>query len=147
MRSSKESDVSEESNNYNAQMDFNNHHVLVVDDIEINREIMAAMLEHTGITIEFAFDGLEAVYKFSADPEKYKLILMDVQMPKMDGYDATRNIRALPCMEAESVPIVAMTANVFKEDIERCMTAGMNAHIGKPIDNRDLMKILMRYLR
>ena len=83
---------------------------------------------------------------FKAAPEKYDLILMDVQMPKMDSYEATRSIRALDVPKAENIPIIAMTANVFREDIERCLEAGMNDHIGKPIDFNEMMTILKEYL-
>jgi CheY-like chemotaxis protein len=83
---------------------------------------------------------------WAAAPQKYDMILMDVLMPEMDGYEATRAIRAFDVPEAKTVPIVAMTANVFREDVERCMAAGMNAHIGKPIVFNEMMGILKGYL-
>ena len=83
---------------------------------------------------------------FQEAPSKYELILMDIQMPKMDGLEASRRIRALQFKEAESVPIVAMTANVFHEDIEKCLAAGMSAHLRKPIEVNELMKKLRQYL-
>lgn len=129
--------------NYN----FKNHTLLIAEDVDVNREIIAAVLENTGVCIDFAEDGLEAVALFSKNPNKYSLILMDIHMPKMDGYDATRKIRSLNCPEAHSVPIIAMTANVFREDIENCIEAGMNEHIGKPIDTQMLFKKLAYYLQ
>jgi CheY-like chemotaxis protein len=83
---------------------------------------------------------------FSESPEKYDLIFMDIQMPELDGYGASERIRALGGEHAKNVPIIAMTANVFKEDIERCIAAGMNEHIGKPIDINEVMEKLRKYL-
>jgi CheY-like chemotaxis protein len=84
---------------------------------------------------------------FIRDPEKYDLIFMDVQMPIMDGYEATRQIRALEIPRAKEIPIIAMTANVFKEDVEKCLAVGMNAHLGKPLDMEDLLNVMTQYLR
>ena len=84
---------------------------------------------------------------FSEAPARYEMILMDVQMPEMDGYEATRCIRALDAPEAKNIPIIAMTANVFKEDIERCFEAGMNSHIGKPLDFDEVIRQLQLYMR
>ena len=83
---------------------------------------------------------------FSNAPLKYEMIFMDLQMPEMDGYEATRRIRALNIPEANSIPIIAMTANVFREDVENCLAAGMDAHIGKPVDIDELMGMLQKYL-
>ncbi|MDL2271448.1 response regulator [Desulfovibrio sp. OttesenSCG-928-I05] len=115
---------------------------MVAEDVEINREIIKEILEGTGAAIVFAEDGREAVTMFAEQPDKYDLILMDIQMPEMDGYEATRIIRSSDCAAAKTVPIVAMTANVFREDVERCLAAGMNSHIGKPIDADMLYKTL-----
>ena len=120
--------------------DFSGHTILVVEDVEINREIMSAVLEETGASIDFAENGEVAVFMFETNSWKYDLILMDVNMPVMDGFEATRCIRALDVDEAKSIPIVAMTANVFKEDIKKCLEAGMNDHTGKPIDSAHLFK-------
>jgi PAS domain S-box-containing protein len=125
---------------------FEGHHMLLVEDIEINREIVLALLEPTGISIDCAEDGVEALRAFSESPGLYDIIFMDVHMPEMDGYEATRSIRALNVPEAKSVTIVAMTANVFREDIEKCMEAGMNDHIGKPLDFEDVLDKLHKYL-
>ena len=112
----------------------------------INREIVIALLEETRLAIDCAVNGREAVDIFKDDPAKYDLILMDIHMPEMDGYQATQNIRALDIPRAKSIPIVAMTANVFREDIERCLAAGMNDHIGKPIDISEIVEKLYKYL-
>ncbi|MDR0387882.1 MAG: response regulator, partial [Treponema sp.] len=121
-------------------------HILLAEDVEINREIVLTLLEPTGLTIDCAGNGLEAVNLFKADPGVYDLILMDVQMPEMDGYEASRQIRASSASNAKTIPIIAMTANVFREDIERCLVAGMDAHIGKPLDMTDVMAVLRKYL-
>jgi signal transduction histidine kinase/DNA-binding response OmpR family regulator len=120
--------------------------ILLAEDVDINREIVAALLEPTEITIDAAENGRVAAEMFEANPEKYDLIFMDVQMPVLDGYDATRRIRAFAHPRAGAVPIVAMTANVFREDVEHCLAAGMNSHIGKPIDFAELTQILREYL-
>jgi PAS domain S-box-containing protein len=120
--------------------------ILLAEDVEINREIIYSLLEDTGIQIESAENGRVAIEKFKENPQHYKLILMDIHMPEMDGYEATRKIRLLPCPEAKSIPIMAMTANVFKEDVERCLAAGMNDHLGKPVDLEELIKRLKKYL-
>jgi CheY-like chemotaxis protein len=83
---------------------------------------------------------------YSADPARYDMIFMDVQMPEMDGYTATRNIRALESPGAKRVPIIAMTANVFREDVEKCLEAGMDDHVGKPLDFNEVLDKLRRYL-
>ena len=126
--------------------DFYSNTILVAEDIEINREIIAATLEETCITIDFAENGAEAVAMIRDCPERYDLVFMDIQMPEMDGYEATRRIRSLDVERADSIPIIAMTANVFREDIEQCLAAGMNNHLGKPIDTDEMFKILDIYL-
>ena len=127
-------------------LDFSNHRILLVEDVEINREIVQVLLEPTHIDIDCAENGKEAVRLFGENPEKYDLIFMDVQMPVMDGYDATRCIRALEAPAAKIIPIIAMTANVFREDIEKCIDAGMSGHIGKPLDFSEVLEILRRHL-
>jgi signal transduction histidine kinase len=120
--------------------------VLLVEDMEINREIVIALLEPTLLEIDSAENGIEAVRIFSEAPQKYDLIFMDVQMPEMDGYEATRRIRALDCPNAKTIPIIAMTANVFREDIEKCLEAGMNSHVGKPLAIEEVLDRLHKYL-
>ncbi|MDR1396481.1 MAG: response regulator [Desulfarculales bacterium] len=120
--------------------------ILLVEDVKINREIVLALLRPTLLAIDCAENGVEAVNIFKAAPEKYDMIFMDVQMPEMDGYEATRSIRALDAPGARSIPIVAMTANVFREDIEKCLAAGMNDHVGKPLDIKNVLVTLRKYL-
>lgn len=126
--------------------DFSNKTILLVDDIEINLEIVIALLAATKVSLVTAMNGKEAFDVFKANPEHYDLILMDMQMPVVDGLQATRMIRALPVPQAAAVPIIAMTANVFKGDIESCLNAGMDGHLGKPIDLKDMMQVLRSYL-
>ena len=125
---------------------FPGKHILLAEDLNINREIVIALLEETGIIFDCAENGVEAVAMFKAAPEKYDLIFMDVQMPVLDGLDATRQIRAIDHPRAKDIPIIAMTANVFREDIDRCLDAGMNAHVGKPLSIDEVMDQLQRYL-
>jgi len=121
--------------------------ILLAEDVEINREIVQAILEPTEIKIDCAVNGTEVVRMFREDPNRYDLIFMDLQMPEMNGLEATRHIRAIGSPKAKKVPIIAMTANVFKEDIEICIESGMNAHIGKPLVLGEVMEILRQYLR
>jgi CheY-like chemotaxis protein len=170
---------------------FAGQHILLAEDVEINREVVLALLEPTQAEIDCAENGREAVRMFSEAPDKYDIIFMDVQMPEMDGYEATRCIRSIEAERAQKandtsffiqkeqeflketngtsfsvqkqqeflketpklllerpkgVPIIAMTANVFREDIEKCLEAGMDDHIGKPLDFKDLIKKLRFYL-
>jgi signal transduction histidine kinase/CheY-like chemotaxis protein len=126
--------------------DFTGRRMLLAEDVEINREIVLALLEPTNLRIDCAENGAEAVKLFSGNPEGYDIIFMDLQMPKMDGYEASRRIRALGTPKAAAVPIVAMTANVFREDVEKCFAAGMNAHLGKPLDAGEMLAVLRNYL-
>jgi len=126
--------------------DYTGYRALLVEDVEINREIVIALLEPTHLEIECAENGAEALKMFCEAPDKYNIIFMDLQMPEMDGYEATRLIRALAVDRADTIPIIAMTANVFKEDIENCLEAGMNDHIGKPLDLAVVLDILRSYL-
>ena len=125
---------------------FEGRRILLAEDVEINREIVLTLLEETRIEIDCAENGLEAVRMFSEAPQKYEMIFMDVQMPEMDGYEATRRIRAMNIPEAKTIRIIAMTANVFREDVERCLEAGMDDHIGKPLDFNEVLEKLRTYL-
>ena len=125
---------------------FEGYRILLAEDVEINREIILALLEPTHIGIDCAVNGEEAIRVFSESPESYDMIFMDIQMPEMDGLEATRRIRALDMSKAREIPIVAMTANVFKEDVEKCLESGMNDHVGKPIDFDDMLKKLNKFL-
>jgi CheY-like chemotaxis protein len=124
---------------------FEGKKLLLVEDVEINREILISLLEDTGIDIDSAENGVEAVEMITAAPDKYDIILMDVQMPKMDGLEATHLIRAM-AGRLKTIPIIAMTAHVFKSDIDECIGAGMDDHIGKPIDIDDVLRKLHKYL-
>ncbi|MDR2089825.1 MAG: response regulator, partial [Clostridiales Family XIII bacterium] len=126
---------------------FAGHRILLAEDVEINREIVLALLEPTALAVDCAENGAAAVEMFKARPEAYDMIVMDVQMPEMDGYEATRRIRAADVPQAKEIPIVAMTANVFREDIERCLEAGMDDHVGKPLDLGEVLIRLRKYLR
>jgi len=119
---------------------------LLAEDVEINREIVMAMLEDTGLHIECAVDGRNALELFAADPGKFNIILMDVNMPEMDGVEATRRIRALQTPEGAKVPIIAMTANVLMSEVETYLAAGMNDHVGKPLEHGKLLSIFNKYL-
>ena len=125
---------------------FAGRQVLIAEDVEINREIIQSLLEPTQIKIDFAENGAEVVRMFRETPDRYDLILMDVQMPEMDGYEATRRIRALDFPNAKTIRIIALTANVFREDIEKCLEAGMDNHLGKPLDFDEVMDKLRLYL-
>ena len=125
---------------------FKGSRILLTEDVEINREIVLALLAPTKLEIDCAMNGAEAVRMFSASPELYDMIFMDLQMPEMDGFEATERIRSLDLPNAKEIPIVAMTANVFKEDIEHCLEAGMNDHVGKPIDYENMIDKLKKYL-
>ena len=127
---------------------FYNNRVLVVDDNELNREIVTEILENNGFQIEAAADGSIAVEMIKNSEENYfDLVLMDIQMPIMDGYEASRAIRYLPRQDVADLPIIAMTANAFDEDKEKALENGMNAHITKPLDIKVLLETLEKILR
>lgn len=130
----------------NSACDFSGKVMLLADDIEINLEIAITLLEPTNITIDTAKNGQEAFEAVAANPGRYDIVLMDVQMPEVDGLQATKMIRAINTPEAAALPIIAMTANVFKEDVEKCLEAGMNDHLGKPIAIDHVIAMLARYL-
>jgi len=125
--------------------DLSDVSVILAEDVEINREIFLALLEETKISVDIAENGAIAVEMFKENPDKYNLIIMDIQMPEMDGYQATRIIRALDIPKAKTIPIIAMTANAFKEDIFRCLEAGMDDHLPKPIDEKAVIEKILYY--
>lgn len=125
---------------------FAGKRILLAEDIDVNREILIALLSDTGVAIDCAENGLVAYELFSSKPDYYDLILMDIHMPEMDGYAATRKIREMDLPGAKAVPIIAMTANVFREDVEACIAAGMNNHVGKPLDFEEVIQKLKKYL-
>ncbi len=120
--------------------------ILLAEDVEIHREIIFMYLEDTGIRIDVALTGSEAVELFSKNPDRYHLILMDIQMPEMDGFEAARCIRALPFEKACRVPIVSMSSNAMPDDEEKSCSVGMNGHITKPVDWTDFLSILVYHL-
>jgi len=123
-----------------SQLRFDGKRALLAEDNPINREIAGIMLKNLGFAVDFAEDGEEAAARYAESGAPYDIIYMDIQMPKADGYEAARRIRASGRAGAGTVPIVAMTANVFAEDIEKARQAGMNAHVGKPIDPAELRR-------
>jgi CheY-like chemotaxis protein len=142
----------EEEDNKNhddlSSTDFSGRRVLLVEDIEVNREIAKAILMEIGLDVEDADDGTVAVKMVkNSPPNHYDIILMDVQMPTLNGYEATKKIRALKRKDAQKVPIVAMTANAFEEDKENALNCGMNDHLAKPLDIPKLLATLRKYLK
>jgi len=125
---------------------FHGRCILVVEDVELNREIVTSLLEPRGVKVVCAENGAEALRMFGESPDAYDIIFMDVQMPEMDGFEATRRIRSLNITRAKSIPIVAMTANVFREDKEKCLDAGMNGHVGKPLNLNEVFDVMWEYL-
>ncbi|MDR0992733.1 MAG: response regulator [Ruminococcus sp.] len=125
---------------------FKGKTILLVEDIEINRMVIEGLLENSGITIDEAENGKIACEKFKQSGERYDLIFMDIHMPEMGGFTATENIRAMGLPNSKTIPIIAMTASVFREDIEQCLAAGMNDHLGKPIGFPELIGKMKKYL-
>ena len=123
--------------------DLNGRRILLAEDILINAEIMKQILEIKGVRIDHAVNGRIALELFSgSEPGTYDAILMDVRMPEMDGLEATEAIRALDREDARTIPIVAMTANAFDEDVQRSLQVGMNAHLSKPVEPEHLYQTL-----
>ena len=126
-------------------LDYSGKKVLLVEDNELNREIATEILKSLGLKVDCAADGMDAVEIMSSEAgNQYDMIFMDIQMPKMDGYTATREIRTLKDMKKANVPIIAMTANAFDEDRKKAIKAGMNGHIAKPIDVNVILQNLDR---
>ena len=130
----------------NDHLNFSGLKILLVEDNELNLEIASTILEGVGFEIETAENGKIAVEKVTQENCRYDLILMDIQMPTMDGYQATRLIRALPDPALANIPIAAMTANAFDEDKQRAREAGMNAHVAKPLNIQQLMETITALL-
>ena len=130
-----------------AQMDISGLNLLLVEDNELNAEIAETLLSDEGANLTVAEDGLQAVRMFQEKPEGYfDAILMDIMMPVMDGITATKTIRSLKHPDAETIPIVAMTANAFAEDVQLAKNTGMNEHIAKPLDMNKLNDVLENWL-
>ena len=127
-------------------LDFTGKQILIAEDIEINREIISVLLEPTNLAIAFAENGQIAYDTFAANPSQYDIIFMDLHMPEVGGLEASAMLRRHPAPQAKTIPIIAMTADVFNEDVEKCLQAGMNGHLGKPIDMNDVLVMLNKYL-
>lgn len=133
----KETDISDK---------YQNVRILLAEDNDLNWEIANELLSEVGFKLEWAEDGQICYNKFKANPDNYDLILMDIRMPNMNGYEATKAIRALGTPKAKNIPIIAMSADAFSDDIQRCLDSGMNAHIAKPIDVSSVIKIIKKYI-
>ena len=130
-----------------ATVDFTGKQILLAEDNEMNQMIAVAILENAGFTIDIASNGEEAVKKMEQAPaETYDVILMDIQMPIMDGYEAAKRIRAMEDQKKAEIPIVAVTANAFEEDRKISLEAGMNGHLAKPYDIDAIMQTLSEIL-
>ena len=126
-----------------APADLTGHRVLLVEDNDINAEIAAMILSQYGIAADRAENGQIGVEQVRRhEPGYYDAVLMDIQMPVMNGYEATKAIRTLPGASVQSLPIIAMSANAYDEDVRNCLEAGMNAHIAKPFNPDNLLKLL-----
>lgn len=129
------------------EVDYSSKRILVVEDNDLNREIAQEILSMTGVKVETAENGKEAVDMVTASEEwYYDLILMDLQMPVMNGHDATRALRAMDRRDIRKMPIIAMTANAFLEDVQQSKASGMNEHMSKPLDIDQLQRMLSRWL-
>ena len=133
--------------------DFSGFRILLAEDVEINREILLTLLGPTNLAIDCAENGATAVKMVKEAHKPYDMIFMDLQMPEMDGFEATRKIREFEASSAKQgespshIPIIAMTANVFREDVEKCLEAGMDSHVGKPLDFNEVLQSLKIYLQ
>ncbi|MCD7906907.1 MAG: response regulator, partial [Clostridium sp.] len=128
-------------------VDLSDKRILLAEDNDLNREIIADLLANMGLAVDTAENGADAVEKFQAAPENYyAMILMDIQMPVMNGLEAAEAIRSSRHRDAEKIPIVALSANAFDEDIESSLCHGMQAHLSKPIDISELQKLFRQYL-
>lgn len=137
-----------EDNNGAVNMDLSGNRILLAEDNELNAEIAITLLEEAGARVDLAKDGVECVDMIQeADEDTYDLILMDIQMPNLNGYDAARRIRSLENHRKASIPIIAMTANAFEEDRKNAIASGMNGHLAKPVDMNVLKRTLMRVLK
>ena len=140
--------ISEKRAAHKKKADLNGRHILLAEDMPINAEIMKEILQMKNMQVDHAENGATTVQKFAASPENfYDAVLMDIRMPVMDGLEATSAIRALKRQDSGTVPIIAMTANAFDEDVQRSLQAGMNAHLAKPVDPDGLYETLAELIR
>lgn len=126
--------------------DLSDKRILLAEDVYINKEVVCAFLEKTGVQIDWESTGRSALKRFACSPGVYDLVLMDIRMPDMDGYQATRGIRKVEKKKGGAVPVIAMTANVFQKDIDRCFAAGMNDYLTKPINPERAVEKVVQYL-
>ena len=142
-----ENDKAEEEAEEETDLDCRGKRVLLVEDNGLNREIATSILTDMGFEVDEATDGIEAVNVLAkAESDRYSLVFMDIQMPRMDGYTATREIRTFKDNRKANIPILAMTANAFEEDKIKSFEAGMNGHIAKPIDRSAIAKAIAPFL-
>lgn len=140
-------DIDEPDDETAIESELAGRRILVTDDNELNREIAVELISSLGIIVETATDGADAIKQLlEHSPGYYDLILMDIQMPVMDGYEATKMIRSLECRQLSEIPIIAMTADAYLQDMEETKKAGMNAHLCKPIDLKSLVKLMYKYI-
>lgn len=139
--------IEEEAAETAEEMDLSGHRVLVAEDNDVNWEILNELLSDIGMELEWAENGQICLDKFQeSEPGYYDAILMDIRMPVMNGYESTRSIRASGHPDAQTIPIIAMTADAFSEDIQRCLDSGMNAHTAKPINFEEVVSLLKKYI-
>ena len=128
-------------------MNISNTHILLVDDNELNLEVAKELLEAEGAQVTTAWNGKEALDIFNNEKEgTFNVIIMDIMMPVLDGLEATRRIRQSQKSDSKSIPIIAMTANAFREDIQKSLDAGMNEHISKPVDVETIKMVINKCL-
>ena len=139
--------VEESSNEQDNDHNLSGYRLLIAEDNDLNWEIIEELLSDIGLELEWAENGQICLEKFQASAENYyDAILMDVRMPIMNGYEATKAIRSLDRPDASTIPIIAMTADAFSEDIQRCLDSGMNAHTAKPINLDEIIFLLKKYI-
>ena len=128
--------------------DFTGRRILLVEDHRVNAEIVAEYLKYTGIDVDIVYDGSEAVEKIQTTPDEfYDLILMDIRMPRLNGYDATRKIRAMRSEYTREIPIIALSANAFVEDRKMSKEVGMNGHLAKPVKYDEVYAELKKWFK
>ena len=139
--------IDDKSDEVSEDISLKGRRILVAEDNDLNWEILNELLSDIGMQLEWAENGQICLEKFeSSEPNYYDAILMDIRMPVMGGYEATRSIRALERQDAQTIPIIAMTADAFSEDIKRCLDSGMNAHTAKPVNLDELLSLLKRFI-
>lgn len=147
LRLLQEADRTKQQSTPDTAKDFRGKHVLIAEDNALNMEILQFFLKDLGCTSEGASNGAQAVEQFAAAPPgTFDVILMDIMMPVMNGLEATHQIRQLPRPDAKTIPIVAISANAFDEDIRRSLASGMNAHLSKPVEKEKLAEVLGKVL-